>query len=455
MIKAAAAVIPTPSIEELFFQTGKHGGISLFRSASGADGEITGLNPVITLTERELFLGKQRFPVEDPLTKLDELLGAHSYLPEEVCFLGYITYDYKDRLEEEGLYRRISQGIFPDLYFVLFEHYLITERNRSESKHITLGFPFLYEHLTYTPGGPPEEAASAQDRTFYRGTSLDRRRFKGAVEKTLGYIRGGDIYQANITRAIYGETTFTPLQTALRLYGSNRITQGVFASLPGGHVVGTSPELFFCIRNGCITASPIKGTAPRDPEEQRDRANGERLFASEKNRAELAMIVDLLRNDLSRVCLPGTVEVPKFPRLMSLKNVHHLFADVTGELIPGTGAGEVIKKIFPGGSVTGCPKIRACQIIDELEGCPRGMYTGSFGRLSFSGQGEFNIMIRSLFQVGARIIFNVGGGITLLSDPEGEYEETIHKGSSIWKAMKMENIREEWCYTGESSWTTG
>lgn len=451
MIRTASSVIPTPSIEELFFWADKHGGISLFRSASETDGEVTGLNPVILLKEKEIFFGKEKKSIGDPLAKLDELLRMYSYLPGEVCLLGYIAYDYKDRLEEEGLYLRRSQGLFPEVYFALFEHYLITERGRPESKLITLSFPFPYESLEYDPAeGPEEDMIRGEGKSCFWGTSLDRQGFKDAVGKTVEYIKRGEIYQANITRTIYGETTFTPLQTALRLYGSSRITHGVFASLPGGHLVSASPELFFRIEDGRLTASPIKGTIPRSPEEGQDGINRKALLGSEKNRAELAMIVDLLRNDLSRVCLPGTIEVPQFPRLMSLASVHHLYADVTGELIPGTGAGEIFRKIFPGGSVTGCPKIRACQIIDELEGRPRGLYTGSFGKLSFNGRGEFNIMIRTLFQFGTRLVFDVGGGITLLSHPEEEYEETIHKGRSIWNAINMKDRREGRCSTGES-----
>jgi len=290
----------------------------------------------------------------------------------------------------------------------------------------------------------------SDQETEYQGTSLNRTGFESAVDKTVEYIKRGHIYQANITRAIYGETKQTLIQSAMKLYRSNRITYGVFASIPGGQVISTSPELFFKTGEGRITASPIKGTIARGRTTEEDRSNREELLHSEKNRAELAMIVDLLRNDLSKVCRPGTVEVPSFPILMTLDNVYHLYADVTGDLKAGIKIGEILRQTFPGGSITGCPKIRACQIINELEPVPRGIYTGSFGRIGFRGDTVFNIMIRSLFRSGSRIIFNVGGGITLLSHPSEEYEETIHKGANIWKAVNMEAVEEERCCTGEN-----
>ncbi|MBN2656098.1 MAG: anthranilate synthase component I family protein [Spirochaetales bacterium] len=446
MIKWNKREIKSPAVESIFAAADKGRGISLFSSGCGDDREYTGINPVIILTEMELVEGKERRRISDPVKELDRLVESCSDLPGETALLGYISYDYKDRFEEPGLFKKRIQGIYPDFYFALFEHYILTDRNRSKGELFTLEFPFAYESL------PAEDLAESlsyeilqKDKTEngsgrgtrYKGTSLDRKSFENAVGKTVDYIRQGDIYQANITRAIYGETEQEPLELAMKLYGSNRITYGVFASIPGGQVISTSPELFFRTEKGMITASPIKGTIARGSNPAEDESNRKELLRSEKNRAELAMIVDLLRNDLSRVCRPGTVKVPQFPVLMTLENVYHLYADVIGELNPGTGIGEILKKTFPGGSITGCPKIRACQIIDELEPVPRGIYTGSFGRIGFRGDSVFNIMIRSLFRRGSEVIYNVGGGITLLSEPEDEFEETVHKGRNIRQALKM------------------
>jgi len=449
MIKYTQTTIQTPPIEEIFHKTDKYRGISLFSASTDLDKEISGINPVIIIREKELRKGNQLSKITDPLKEMDKLISEYGYLPEPVSLMGYISYDFKDRFEEKGLYEKREQGVYPDFYFALFEHYLLSSRVGNESQLYTLEFPFEYESVQYNSNYRQEKETKTHGTSYYRGTSLNKDLYEKAVGKTVNYIREGDIYQANITRAIYGETELSPLESALELYRSNRISYGVFASIPGGHVVSTSPELFFKTENGRIMASPIKGTITRSKDEKSDLNNKEELLHSEKNIAELAMIVDLLRNDLSLVCRPGSVSVPRFPILMTLENVYHLYADVHGELLPGTGIGEVLKKTFPGGSITGCPKIRACQIIDELESTARGIYTGSFGKISFNGNSIFNIMIRSLFQSGSSIIFNVGGGITLLSDPKDEYEETIHKGTNIWKAMKMENISEEQYCTEE------
>lgn len=447
MIKYRSQIIETPQIPALFSTVSRLGGISLFSSRTDDDREYTGINPIIILTENELQTGETKQKITAPLKILDQLLEMHSYLPDQLSLLGYLSYEYKDKLEEKGLYESRAQGIFPDLYFALYEHYIISDRKGKDSKSYTLQFPFDYisKNLLFSPF----KESPGEKRSRYRGTSLDKKQYREGVSQTVDYIRRGDIYQANITRAIFGVTDFTPVENAVNLYHSNRIAYGVFASIPGGHVISTSPELFFKTEAGNIKASPIKGTISRGLTPEDDEKKRDELLHSEKNIAELAMIVDLLRNDLSRVCTPGTVKVPQFPILMTLDNVYHLFADVTGKLKPGVGIGEILAKTFPGGSITGCPKIRSCQIIDELERTPRGIYTGSFGKIGFHGDSVFNIMIRSLFQSGNNIIFNVGGGITLLSDPEDEYEETIHKGRNIWKAIRMEHIQEEQYCTGE------
>lgn len=472
MIEITSQTIKRPSVENIFHAADFYKGISLFSSNCDDDREYTGFNPIMILTETELRRGAEISPVTDPMAELDRLTKEFSYLPEEISLLGYLSYDFKDRLEEPGLYEKREQGIYPDFYFALFEYYLVSDRNgeaatlhrlimRSDSDcnsgRSEIGNrrrEDLREQKSYLP--PPisrlpitieelkeqlfaEIPIPAGHKTSYAGTSQEKSEHMEAVEKTVHYVKEGDIYQANITRAVYGETKQPLLETAMALYRSNRITYGVFASIPGGQVISTSPELFFRTEAGRITASPIKGTIARGQSLEEDYANKNALLHSEKDIAELAMIVDLLRNDISRVCEPGTVKVPAFPVLMTLDNVYHLYADVTGELLPGTGIGQILKKTFPGGSITGCPKIRACQIIDELEKTPRGIYTGSFGRIGFQGDSVFNIMIRSLFRQGDKVIYNVGGGITLLSDPEDEFEETVAKGRNIWNALQMKS----------------
>lgn len=455
-ITATEKTLRTPSIDRLFQITDQYNGISLFSAGTENDHEITGINPVITLLEDRIIKGRDeslftknsnKSKKIDPLDELDQLIKQIKDLPPEISLLGYISYDYKDRLEEKNLYKTRKQKIYPDFYFVLFEHYIISSRKKGKATLFTLNFPFEFKHChlainTITPPTPFFPVLSSfNKKSIYKKTSHDRKAFASAVEKTKEYIRDGEIYQANITRVVFGETLLSPVQSAINLYLSNRIEYGVFAKIPGGHIIGTSPELLFKKEGRKITTSPIKGTIERGTKEsklnqQQNENIRDQLFNSEKDRAELTMIVDLLRNDLSGVCKPGTVKVHHFPLLMKLSNVYHLYADITGDLISSKIA-PIIRTIFPGGSISGCPKIRSCQIIDEIEDAPRGIYTGSFGKINSKGDGVFNIMIRTLFQQGDQFFYHVGGGITLLSDPIEEFKETVSKGKNIQEAINL------------------
>jgi para-aminobenzoate synthetase component 1 len=438
-------------IASLIRQVKASRGIFLFNNhPSGTN--IAGLNPVVVVKEESVHYGSHGVRVEDPLETIDTIVAAQKGTGHNALFMGYIAYDYKARLEEPGLYAGLRQALLPDLYFALFEYYLYFQRSSRRLRLLQLTFPFTYEKLNI------EELmknisislvfAGKEKRSFYSGTSLPKASFEDAVRRTISYIRAGDIYQANITRSIYGETELDAVELGRRLYGSNRIDCGVFASIEGKYVISTSPERFFRIRNGTILTSPIKGTIEKKKEPHQNKKNKKTLLTSEKNLAELAMIVDLLRNDISKFCCENTVRVSGFPILKELDNVYHLVSDIEGKLMNNVGFKDIIQAMFPGGSISGCPKIRACQIIEELEKGGRGIYTGSFGYLGFQGNMDFNIMIRSLFLYGTSFIFNVGGGITLLSEPGKEYEETIYKAKNIYDAMSLEEVWEErYCLT--------
>ena len=196
-----------------------------------------------------------------------------------------------------------------------------------------------------------------------------------------------------------------------------------------------SPERFLLLDGREVETRPIKGTAPRDPDPARDDLVAGELQASEKNRAELAMIVDVLRNDLSRVCEVGSVEVLKAIGLESHPTVHHLSACIRGRLEQDQGTVDLLRATFPGGSITGAPKIRAMEIIDALESSRRGPYTGSMGYLGYDGRMDLNIMIRTAVTHRDRLIFHGGGGIVADSDPDDEYDETVHKVRSFLRVL--------------------
>ncbi|MDC7224703.1 MAG: anthranilate synthase component I family protein [Spirochaetales bacterium] len=440
MINYHTLTTPTPPLSSLFRLIDFYEGISLFSSSlepPQKNKELTGFNPIIVLKENSLTFGKgESIAVKDPLAELDRLTKSIKHLPPEIGWLGYLSYDFKNRLEEKGLYRSQRQGIYEDFYFALYEYYYLSNREEKESRLYRLSFDFPYKQVSSLSLKRFEKQKSS---SRLEGTSHDRNAFIANVEKTKEHIRKGNIYQANITRSIHGSTNCDSVSLALDLAGSNRIEYGVFARIPGGHVISTSPELFFKTEGDRILTSPIKGTAPRHRDKAKDSAQKEELLHSEKNLAELAMITDLMRNDLSRVCRPGSVKVSPFPQLMELRNVYHLYADIRGKLHQDIKISSLLKALFPGGSITGCPKIRACQIIEELEGDPRGIYTGSFGVIKANGDTLFNIMIRSFFLQGTHFSYNVGGGITLLSKGEEEFDETVHKGENIYRALNWED----------------
>jgi len=255
----------------------------------------------------------------------------------------------------------------------------------------------------------------------------DKAEHLARVRAALEHIHAGDVYQVNLAHRFQLPAPAHPVRCYRRLRRRNPPAFGGYMRVGGEVILSLSPERFLEVDGERVRTEPIKGTAPRHEDPEKDAAARRELMTSEKNLAELAMIVDILRNDLSRVCEPGTVAVDPPLRLESHATVHHLSAGVTGRLEEGRGPLDVLRAAFPGGSITGAPRIRAMQIIDELEACARGPYTGSLGYLGFDGRMDLNIMIRTAVLSGGRLHVHAGGGIVADSDPEGEYEETLHK----------------------------
>lgn len=200
--------------------------------------------------------------------------------------------------------------------------------------------------------------------------------------------------------------------------------------------MSASPEWFYQTRGEQLVTRPIKGTRPRGRDPAEDARLVRELRASPKDRAELTMIVDLERNDLGRVCRYGSIRVIDPLTVESFAQVHHLVATVEGAIRPGAGPIDVVRALFPGGSITGAPKIRSMEIIDELENCRRSLYTGAIGYFSRGGTSAFNIAIRTMLVEGDRVSFQVGGGIVADSDPEAEYRETLHKGQGLREVIE-------------------
>ena len=262
-------------------------------------------------------------------------------------------------------------------------------------------------------------------------SSFDRATYLATVGRVLDYIAAGDIFQVNLSQRFTAWGHPDPLDLYLRLKvrepGAVRRVPGLGRS---GRRLG-QPRVVLPDPGDLLVTRPIKGTRPRGEDRAEDARLAAELHASAKDRAELTMIVDLERNDLGRVCQYGSVVVRDAFNVESFAQVHHLVATVEGRLRPEVGPIDVIRAVFPGGSITGAPKIRAMEIIDELEPNRRSLYTGAIGYLSRGGSSAFNIAIRTILVEGDRASFQVGGGIVADSDPEAEYEETLAKGRGL------------------------
>ena len=256
------------------------------------------------------------------------------------------------------------------------------------------------------------------------------------MRRVREYIRAGDVYQVNLSQRYRFPFSGDGFGLWESLFRRNPAPFYAYLHCGGHQVLSTSMERFLFRKGDFIETRPIKGTRKRGASPSEDEALRAELRSSPKDDAELSMIVDLLRNDLGRVCLPRSVRVQEHKRLESYQNVHHLVSIVTGRLASGTTYGDIIRAAFPGGSITGCPKIRAMEIIDELETVVRHVYTGSIGYLGWHDNMDLNIAIRTAVIHGRACSYSVGGGIVFDSDEADEYEETLHKGRTLFEIIQ-------------------
>ena len=261
----------------------------------------------------------------------------------------------------------------------------------------------------------------------------DRARYDRALAAVHRYIESGDTYQINLTFPLEAEVSGCPLAVYAALAARQPVGEGAFVDLGGPVVLSRSPELFFAVgHGGALRTRPMKGTARRGDDPASDHASAEGLRLSDKNRAENLMIVDLLRNDISRICHPGSVRVPDLFTIETYATVHQMVSTVEGRLLPGVGLAQILGALFPCGSITGAPKIRAMEIIAELEGAAREVYCGAVGWVDPAGPMRFNVAIRSpWFSAPDRLRVNVGGGIVHDSEAGSEWEEALCKSAFL------------------------
>ena len=263
-----------------------------------------------------------------------------------------------------------------------------------------------------------------------------RTEFETRVARAQEYIAAGDIYQVNLAQKLSTHFTGNPYRLFEHLLARSPAPGGAFLDFGDTCVLSASPELFLRIRGRHITTRPIKGTRPRSRDPVRDEQLAFELLTDPKELAELVMITDLERNDLGQICEYGSVTVTQLVQLERFAQVFHLVSTIEGMLRPGIDALDAVRACIPGGSISGAPKRRACEIIRELEPCPRGIYTGLIGYFDDNGDAAFSMAIRTMVLEGENLHFSVGSGITAGSVPAREYEETLHKAAGMEMALE-------------------
>ena len=267
-------------------------------------------------------------------------------------------------------------------------------------------------------------------------SDFTQKSYAAAFAAVQNYLQSGDCYQINLAQRFSAHADGNAFAAYLKLRRISPAPYSAFLDLPQAQILCTSPERFISVRNGMVETKPIKGTRPRSTDAVRDRELANELRHHPKDRAENLMIVDLLRNDLGKSCIPGSVRVPKMFEVESYANVHHLVSTVEGKLAPGNDALDVLRDCFPGGSVTGAPKLRAMQIIEQLEPQRRGVYCGAIGYVGFDGNMDSNIAIRTLVYSENIIRCWAGGGIVADSQCGAEYQETMDKASAMIELLQ-------------------
>jgi para-aminobenzoate synthetase component 1 len=363
---------------------------------------------------------------------------AQQPLPFVGGLIGYLAYDFGRRLENLPGQSRDDLGI-EDARFGLYGWALISDHHLGTSE--LLFHPAVpqaeRERLLALFEAPHDDAPAHFRLTRAFHADLDQAGYRQAIERIQAYILAGDCYQVNFAQRFQAPCAGDPWAAYLALRQACPTPFSGFQALAdGGAILSLSPERFIKVSAGQVETRPIKGTRPRGRDAQDDQAQAQELLSSGKDRAENLMIVDLLRNDLGRSCRTGSVRVPELFALESYPNVHHLVSCVTAELAPGKDALDLIAGSFPGGSITGAPKIRAMQIIDELEPTRRGLYCGSLLYLDVRGELDSSIAIRSLLVKDGVVSCWGGGGIVADSDWQAEYQESITKVKVLLETLE-------------------
>ncbi len=389
----------------------------------------------------------------------DEAIPNFDHLPHFWGgWVGYIAYEAGDLFESLPRRKHNDLGL-PDAYFmqvdkvIVYDHlscrlkYIISTEHSSGESHFEQCIEEIKKFWKKFDTILADNSNEKSDLVINNSRNLDVNGFqsnlsaaeyKDRVRRTQVYIKEGDIYQANIAQRFETEFNGDPLELYMKLRMVNPAPFSGFLRFPDFSIVSSSPERLIRIQGDKLETRPIAGTRPRGDDVEKDASLTKELLLNEKERAEHLMLVDLERNDMGRVCQTGSVEVTDLMFLEQYSHVSHIVSNIQGKLKPNTRIRDLLKALFPGGTITGCPKIRCMEIIHELEPSGRGPYSGSFGYIGFSRQLDLNIIIRTIILKSNKAFFHVGAGIVADSDPDKEYEETMAKAAAMIRVLSTQ-----------------
>ena len=448
----AVSRLPQPFFIDSSMQSPRLGRFSMLGAQPFASIKSSGRN--IEIIEH----GAVRRFAGDPFRSLREMLRRHAR-PVETAgkwpftggAVGFLSYDL-NRFIENLPDNAIDDIGLPDMYFGFYDAAICIDHVDGT---VAVVAPYCEDEAAWervdwllrcvdSASTAPTQPQCTRPAGPLHG-NFTRDAYIAAVQRCKDYIAAGDIFQVNLSQRFDTAVSLAPEALYRRLRAINPAPFSCYLQFDDCAVLSSSPERFLKVsrREGSsiwhVETRPIKGTRPRRAGDEAFNARMRReLLNSPKDNAELTMIVDLERNDLGRVCSYGTVHVTEKVVLEEYPTVYHLVATVEGDLHPGKDIVDLLKATFPGGSITGAPKIRAMEIIDELEPTKRGMYTGAIGYISFDGTADFNIAIRTILMKGKRAFFQAGGGIVADSDPQAEYDETLAKARALFDALGCE-----------------
>jgi len=384
---------------------------------------------------------------DDPLQLLQQLLGPAADsapgLPFSGGAIGYFAYDLGRRYERWASIADDDIGM-PEVAVGLYDWAVVVDHDERRSWMVGRGrdeqtFAEWDRRIEQLASSAPRARAPLEVLSDVH-SNLDRPAYGAAFDKIKRHISAGDCYQVNLTQRFSARVRGSSWSAYERLRASSPAPYSAYLNVPDGQVMSSSPERFLRVANGRAITQPIKGTRPRRGNAAEDAALAEELRRSGKDRAENVMIVDLLRNDLGKSCVPGSVRATKMFDVESFANVHHLVSTIEGVPDSGRHALDLLRDCFPGGSITGAPKVRAMQIIEECEPHRRGVYCGAIGYVGFDGRMDTNIAIRTLVRSNDQLYAWAGGGIVADSDVDSEYQESLDKASGLLAVLASEGF---------------